>query len=35
MNGVKYVDNRLAGTKVERLKNILKKGLWNYQLNDS
>ncbi|CDW71476.1 UNKNOWN [Stylonychia lemnae] len=34
MTGVKYVDDKVAGGKVERIVGILKKGLWNYQLND-
>lgn len=34
MWGVKYKDGKIAGDKIEPIKGILKRGMWNYQLND-
>jgi hypothetical protein len=33
--GIKYKDGQIAGTKIERIDEVLKRGMWNYQLNDA
>ncbi len=35
MLGIKYKDGKIAGNKIERIEEILKRGMWNYQLNDA
>ncbi len=34
MYGIKYKDGIVAGNKVEHIKGVLKRGMWNYRLDD-
>jgi hypothetical protein len=30
-----YKDNKIAGNKIEPISEVLKRGMWSYQLNDA
>ena len=31
--GIKYRNNKLVSNKVERIKKVTKRGIWNYDIN--
>ena len=33
--GIKYKDSQIAGNKIEKIDDVLKRGMWNYELADS
>ena len=35
LTGILYKNNQLAGNKIVKIEEVLKRGMWNYQLNDA
>jgi hypothetical protein len=35
LHGIKYKEGKIAGNKIEKIEEVLKRGMWNYQLNDA
>ena len=35
LSGILYKENQIAGNKIVKIEEVLKRGMWNYQLNDA
>jgi hypothetical protein len=35
LQGILYKDGQIAGTKIEPIDGVLKRGMWRYDLNDA
>ena len=33
--GIMYRDNQISGNKIEKIDDVLKRGMWHYDLTDS